>query len=532
MSVPSYYAYVNFYNWLLLVAFLLFILAIILFESLKNKRYSLFAIFIGSISFFSYIAASYPFLHVWDEQFHALVSKNLMNHIFVPTLMENPIIDFHGEWSDAHIWLHKQPFFLWQEAISMKLFGVNTFALRIPDILMSSLMPILIYRIGRIIKSKTLGFYAGLLFLTSNFLMTLVSGRLNTDHNDLAFIFYVTASFWAWFEYRRSDNSKWLYIIGLFSGIAILVKWLVGLIVYAGWGLSMLADKEHRTDVKQWTNMLKSLATTLLIALPWQIYILIRFPQESRFEYTYNTLHFSKVIEGHGGDWLFHIQQWGLHIAPYFDYLIPLSLLVFVFLKIKKEYKVAIISWVLIIVLFYSMAATKMPGFTLILSALFFIVLIAPFDKIFSKMQIRLPKHAQKFLSPIIRASLAMLAFYGMFSTETLLNDPAWRRDEWQKNYTEKLVFDKIGKMDLCENARFYNFYFHGAVRFMFHTPFQAQRFLPSEKQIKILKAKGVVIYIFDNNELPDYILSDKSIIKIKSPIWRNSQIEDLEFYR
>jgi 4-amino-4-deoxy-L-arabinose transferase len=528
----SYYEYTHPNNWMLVSALTLYILSVTLFELLKDKRFSLITVFLGSISFFSYIAAAYPFLHIWDEQFHALVAKNLGDHFFYPTLLEDPIIEHSRSWVASHLWLHKQPFFLWQEAISMKLFGVNTFALRIPDILMSSLMPLLIYRIGRIIKSKTLGFYAGLLFLTSNFLMTLVSGRLNTDHNDLAFIFYVTASFWAWFEYKRSDNTKWLYVIGIFSGIAILVKWLVGLIVYAGWGLSIIADKKQRADLKQWTNMLKSMATTLLIALPWQIYILIRFPQESRFEYAYNTLHFSKVIEGHGGDWLFHIQQWALHIAPYFDYLIPLSLLVFIFLKIKKEYKIAIISWIFIVVLFYSMAATKMPGFTLILSGLFFIVLIAPFDEIIKQVQIRLPKLAQQYLIPIFRATLAMLAFYFMFSVETLLNDPAWRRDEWKINYTEKIVFEQIKKMDLGENARFYNFYFHGAVRFMFHTSYQAQRFLPSEKQIEILKSKGVSIYIFDNNELPDYILNDSSIIKIKSPIWRNSQIEDLEFYR
>ena len=528
----SYYEYTHPNNWMLVTALTLYILSVLLFELLKDKRFSLIAIFLGSISFFSYIAAAYPFLHTWDEQFHALVAKNLGDHFFYPTLLVNPIIEHSKSWAASHLWLHKQPFFLWQMAISMKLFGVNTFALRIPDILMSSLMPILIYRIGRIIKSKTLGFYAGFLFLTSNFLMTLVSGRLNTDHNDLAFIFYVTASFWAWFEYKRSGNNKWLYVIGLFSGIAILVKWLVGLIVYAGWGLSMLADKEQRTDVKQWTNMLKSLTTTLLIALPWQIYILIRFPLTSRFEYKYNTLHFSKVIEGHGGDWLFHIQQWGLHIAPYFDYLIPLSLLVFVFLKIKKEYKVAIISWVMIVVLFYSMAATKMPAFTFIISGLFFVLLVAPVDRLISQIQHYSPHIIKKFIIPVLRATIAMYVFYSIFSIETLMNNPGWRKAIWKQNYDEVQVFKKINKMNLGKNARFYNIYYYGAVRFMFYTQYHSQSLLPNEQQINKLKLKGVSIYIFDNNELPDYILNDKSIIKIKSPIWRNSQIEDLEFYR
>ena len=528
----SYDDYANQNNWLLVAAIILYILSILLFELISKKRYSLIALFLGSISLFSYIALAYPFLHVWDEQFHALVAKNMGSHMLKPTLLESPILDIGKTWADTHIWLHKQPFFLWQIAISMKLFGVNTFALRLPDIIMASIIPLFIYRIGVIIKNKPLGFYAGLLFLSSNFLITLISGRLNTDHNDLAFIFYVSASFWAWFEYKRSNTIYWLYIIGLFSGIAILIKWLVGLIVYAGWGLSIIADKKQRTEIKQWANMARSLFVTALIALPWQLYILYQFPKVSRLEYAYNTLHFSKVLEGHGGNWLYHIQQWPLHIAPYFDYLIPLSLIAFLFLKIRKDYKIAIISWVLIIVLFYSMAATKMPGFTLILSGLFFIMFIAPWNELMNKFQNILPQNNQRYIIPMLRAGVVMLVFYSMFNTETLLNNPDWRKNIWKRNYTEAKVFENIESMNLGENAYFYNFYFHGAVRFMFHTSHQAQHFLPSEKQIDILKSNGVTIYIFDNNQLPDYILYDSSITKIKSPIWPESQIEVLKFYK
>ncbi len=33
-------------------------------------------------------------LNLWDEQFHALVAKNLMNHLLKPTLIDNPILDY------------------------------------------------------------------------------------------------------------------------------------------------------------------------------------------------------------------------------------------------------------------------------------------------------------------------------------------------------------------------------------------------------------------------------------------------------
>ena len=518
---------------MLIAALSLYILSILLFEFVGKKRYSLIALFLGSISLFSYIALAFPFLHVWDEQFHALVAKNMGNHFFFPTLLENPILKFDKVWVDTHLWLHKQPFFLWQMALSMKIFGVNTFALRLPDILMASSMPIMIYRMGKIIQSKSLGFYAALLFLTSYFLYQLIPGTLNTDHNDMAFIFYVTASFWSWFEYRNSGNKRWLIAIGLFSGIAILVKWLVGLIVYAGWGLTILANTNTRFKIKSYYDLLKSFLITLSVALPWQLYILIKFPEVSNYEYALNTVHFHKVVEGHGGPWSFHLEQWSKYISNHFEFLIPIALVIFLFLKIKKEYKIVISSWIVIVTLFYSVAATKMPAFTFILSGLFFIILVAPFTQLFSKAKTILVKADRtKYIIPFARMSIFAIGFYFMFNVSLVENKSYWKKAKWIKGYQEMTTFQEIKEMDLPSNSRFYNFHFHGAVRFMFHTDYQARSFLPNEAEVKILKENGVLIYVFDNDKLPSYILQDSSITKIKSPIWHKGQIEDLEFYR
>ena len=531
MNIENYSTFVHQYNWLLIVALSLYILSVLLFETIRKKRYSLLAIFLGSISLFSYIALSYPFLHVWDEQFHALVAKNMGTDFFTPILIQNPILDLGNSWADTHIWLHKQPYFLWQMALSMKIFGINTFSLRIPDIIMASTMPILIYRIGTIIQSKSLGFYAGLLFLSSSFVMMLVSGQLNTDHNDLAFIFYVTASFWAWFEYKNSNKQAWLIAIGLFSGISILVKWLVGLIVYAGWGITIIIDKEKRFRFTSYSDLLKSLLITMAVALPWQIYILFRFPIISRIEYAYNSLHLYEAVEGHGGNWQYHFEQWNNYIASNFQFIIPISLVLFLFLKIKKTYKIAIASWLIIITAFYGFAATKMPVFTFIISALMFIILVAPWDALLIYWN-KVSNKKLRYLTPILRVGIIALAFYTMFNLSVLENHQNWRRNKWKAQYAEALTFKKISALNLSSTSHFYNFYFHGAVRFMFHTNYQGRSFLPSETDMQFLKSKGISIYVFDNGELPNYILKDKSITKIKSPIWPDSQVEDLVFYK
>jgi 4-amino-4-deoxy-L-arabinose transferase len=530
MQILDYETYIQNYIWLPIAAFILLFISLVLFEYQKKSIFSILGLVLGAFALYSFMALADPFLHDWDEQYHALVAKNLMQHFWTPSLLEDPILP-HTEigndwWINTHIWLHKQPFFLWQMAMSMKIFGVNIFAMRLPSLLMASIIPVFIYRTGSIIKNKSLGFYAALLFVSSHFILKLVSGRLNTDHNDMAFIFYITASLWSWFEYQHSKKTYWLILIGLLSGIAVLVKWLMGLLVYAAWGLVIISNSEKRKKISSYIDIVKAFAVSMIVALPWQIYILFRFPEISRFEYAYNSKHLWKAVEGHGGDWLYHFHEMDYLYAPWFNYFIIASLIAFLFVEIEKKYKIAIVSWIVIVFGFYSYAATKMPTFTTIISSLLFLVIVAPWIH-----------YSERFIKninilKITRISLAVAAFYWLFSLDEIQNKPNWKRDYWKQNYSERLVFQRINQANLSDNSYFYNFYHFGAVRFMFHTNYQARKFLPTAKDITILKKANAAIYIFDDGKLPKYILSDTSITKIKSPIWPDMQIEDLEFYR
>lgn len=41
-----------------------------------------------------YMATLDPFLHTWDEQFHALVARNMMDNPFVPTLRKGQLLPY------------------------------------------------------------------------------------------------------------------------------------------------------------------------------------------------------------------------------------------------------------------------------------------------------------------------------------------------------------------------------------------------------------------------------------------------------
>src|SRR6185295_14523546 len=106
----------------------------------KKETVSLTLLLLGAFALRLFLILRDPFLHDWDEHFHALVAKNMIAHPFMPMLLANPVFPYnYKDWTSNHIWLHKQPLFLWQMALSMKLFGVNLFALRLPSALMGTI---------------------------------------------------------------------------------------------------------------------------------------------------------------------------------------------------------------------------------------------------------------------------------------------------------------------------------------------------------------------------------------------------------
>lgn len=203
---------------LLLISFVLF---------LRKKKYSLLFLFLGGISLGMGFALIDPFLHLWDEKFHALVAKNLSETPFHPRLLNSDIVSYNYElWVGNYTWLHKPPMSLWQIALSIKVFGADILAVRAPSVLLHALTSILVYRIGIIAFTKRAAYFSALIYLLLNYNLELVAGLHTSDHIDIAFTFYITASIWAFIEYQKSKKVKWIYLIGCFVGLAILTKWL------------------------------------------------------------------------------------------------------------------------------------------------------------------------------------------------------------------------------------------------------------------------------------------------------------------
>ncbi|TXI87502.1 MAG: hypothetical protein E6Q37_02070, partial [Crocinitomicaceae bacterium] len=155
----------------------------------KSPKFTSLFLFLSAVSIAAAVANFTTYFFPWDEQFHALVGKNLAENPLFPKLYpSNPLGLKSSIWADSVIWLHKQPLFMWQMALSIKLFGNTVFAVRFPSVIFHGLLVVSVYRIGVLILDRNVGFIAALLVMHSTFLLGLLSGRIGTDHNDFVFL--------------------------------------------------------------------------------------------------------------------------------------------------------------------------------------------------------------------------------------------------------------------------------------------------------------------------------------------------------
>jgi 4-amino-4-deoxy-L-arabinose transferase-like glycosyltransferase len=215
---------------------IIFLMSSISLHIIKKEKLSILFLLLTGFCFYCFAALLDPYINIWDERFHALVAKNLMKHPLLPTLYDDPIVNMaYDRWDRYHIWLHKQPLFLWQIALCFKLFGVSEFSLRIPNIISGVILIYAGYRTGKLLVNNRVGYLTGIFIISTYYIFELIAGRQAVDHNDLSFLFYISISIWSFIEYYYSGKKHWIFLIGLFSGMAILCKWLVGLLVYFGW---------------------------------------------------------------------------------------------------------------------------------------------------------------------------------------------------------------------------------------------------------------------------------------------------------
>ncbi len=442
------------------------------------------------------------FLHPWDEVYHALVAKHMMHHPFRPTLYETPLLPYDpANWTGSYIWLHKPPLPLWSMALSMSIFGVNEIALRLPSIILTTIGIGLTYYIGAYFYNKRSGYIAAFFYSINGLIIEMTAGRVPTDHVDVFFLFFIELGVFFSIVFSRNKNILFNICAGLSIGAAILSKWLPALIVLPIW-LLIVVDSKKFSAKEIAFHFISLLFITILTFLPWQLYIYHAFPVEAHIASVSNYNHITEVLDNQGGSIFYYIDR----IRINYGELIYIPLLWFGWTIIKEPLnmkRIALLLWILIPILFFSLIGTKMQGFILFTCPALFIVLGAFFDRL-NTYKASSSKRLQKWTVNFILILLIVLPFRYMIE----------RVKPFQKDRSPEWV-NELKNMNEKNIAKGVIFNYDRPIDAMFYTQLTVYSIIPDKNTIQHLQEEGYTILINENDKVPTDILSIKGLIHL-----------------
>ena len=225
----------------------------------------------------------------WDEINFAESSREMIdsNNFFQVMVNFEP---FH----------EKPPLYFWLQVISMKIFGISSFSARLPNAVLSIIFPVILFNIGSRLKNKTFGWIWALIFLSG----LLPNLYFRTGIIDPYFNLFIFLSIYFFYLSITHNMIKNIFFSGLFSGLAILAKGPVGLLlVLLSCSIYSLTSRKKITL----KNILIFIFTVIIVSSPWYIIELINKGPWFLIEFIqYQIELFSKPVAGHQQPVFYH----------------------------------------------------------------------------------------------------------------------------------------------------------------------------------------------------------------------------------
>jgi len=331
----------------------------------ENWLLSLIILF-GAFLRFHHLGHAY--IEFWDEIFHANVSKNLAKDFLKPALYNPAIFPYdYKDWiHGAYIWLHIPPGAFWLNALSFKMLGFSTFALRLPSTLLSVASIIFTYKIAKELFNKKVGLLASSFLCVNPLTIALAQGYQFGDSADITLLFWVLLS--ALFLVLAYKKEKLFYyaFAGAACGAAILTKGPIGFLLVGLFFTVFLYQLFTRE--KNYKKLLLSFILfifgTIVISGPWELYAYRHYHEVFIYEWqAQTTRHISENFEGWGKPWDVYLGSVASHPSSWF--IIIVSSFVYLLYKTirRKDFaSIFIMTWILGVYLPMSYAQSKIPA--------------------------------------------------------------------------------------------------------------------------------------------------------------------------
>jgi 4-amino-4-deoxy-L-arabinose transferase-like glycosyltransferase len=169
-------------------------------------------------------------IRIWDEA--RLANSALDMHL-------------HGHWLIPYydgapdMWSVKPPLMIWLQAISIKIFGINEFAVRFPSALSSVSIGLLLWWFcKKKFGNYWFGFIVGIVFAATYTFVYLHAGR--SGDYDALLVLFICLYCLSIYQFSVQPEIKWSYSFFVFLTLAALTKGIAALLVLPGFALFII----------------------------------------------------------------------------------------------------------------------------------------------------------------------------------------------------------------------------------------------------------------------------------------------------
>ncbi|MEO0895799.1 MAG: glycosyltransferase family 39 protein [Bacteroidota bacterium] len=259
-------------------------------------------ILLAAMAYIPFLGSAHLF--DWDEINFAESAREMVvsgDYTFVQ-------INFQPFWE-------KPPLFIWMQAASMKLFGVNEFAARFPNALCGILTLLVLYWIGKREKDEKLGWLWALAYGCSILpFLYFKSGIIDPWFN-----LFMMLGIYFGYRYLTDSQQKGLSILlaGVFTGGAMLTKGPVGPLIVGLVGLSFLILNRDRLFQVRFVDILLLFVGFVAIGGFWFILQIFQGRWDVVVDFIeYQIRLFQTKDAGHGGFPGYHVVVLFIGVFP------------------------------------------------------------------------------------------------------------------------------------------------------------------------------------------------------------------------
>jgi hypothetical protein len=300
------------------------------------------------------------FVYFWNFWFNAIwiPNESFYAEAVREMLESGNFLDIYYNYEPR---FNKPPLTYWSIALSVFIFGMNEFAIRLPIVLMAFGSSFLTYKIANLLFDKKTAIFS--FFTMALSFQFIINSRYASP--EVPLLFFFTLTLYLFLKGYKENKFLYIFLSYVSLGLTVLTKGYPYILVIGGIiGLYLLTESNF--NVKTWLYKIWQLKPyiglpiTLIIGLSWFVYMHLKFG--SMFWQVYNEETIKRAFgeESKFSDIFFYliVILWGF--LPYS--LVFYFSLIDSYKKWLKEFSF-IFSWFIVMLVIFTIAKGKIPTY-------------------------------------------------------------------------------------------------------------------------------------------------------------------------